>query len=345
MSLSVASVFTRVLRLPGQYTPFQHCNQGLYTETFHSGAFGGLLATGFTQIPQWGIIHSWRNIFFFEGLISIAIGVTAFFILPSAPHTASFLTPEEREVATARVSLDLRTSHIEPFKTKYVRRAVLNLNTILISLASFCSLLTMNSMALFVPSILNAMGYSGIHSQLLSVPPYVWAATVCISASLLSDRFRRRGIFILAVMPITLLGFILLLIANLPLAIRYLALFFCLTGAFTASPMFVAWSIENSAGHTTRAIVAGTVVGFGNIGGLLAAWTYLSADAPRYVRGHSLNAGFSALCILIVAAAMGNLYRENKIKKRGGRDYRVAGKGSEEVRDLGHEHPEFFFTL
>jgi MFS family permease len=31
-----------------------------------SGAFGGLLAIGLSSIPQWGMIHTWRNIFFFE---------------------------------------------------------------------------------------------------------------------------------------------------------------------------------------------------------------------------------------------------------------------------------------
>jgi MFS family permease len=31
-----------------------------------SGAFGGLLAIGLSSIPPWGIIRTWRNIFFFE---------------------------------------------------------------------------------------------------------------------------------------------------------------------------------------------------------------------------------------------------------------------------------------
>lgn len=189
------------------------------------------------------------------------------------------------------------------------------------------------------------MGYSGIHSQLLSVPPYVWAATVCITVTLLSDRVRKRGIFIIGVMPVTAVGFILLLIDGMPLAVRYLALFFCLTGAFTASPMFVAWSVENSAGHTTRAIVAGMVVGFGNTGGLVAAWTYMLSDAPRYVRGHSINVSFASLCVVIVALAMFNLHYKNKLKRSGALDHALAEKTEEEIQDLGHEHPEYLFTL
>jgi len=40
-----------------------------------SGAFGGLLAIGLSKIPQWGMIHTWRNIYIFE------VKITDFFIV------------------------------------------------------------------------------------------------------------------------------------------------------------------------------------------------------------------------------------------------------------------------
>jgi len=309
-----------------------------------SGAFGGLLATAFTKIPSWGIIHTWRNIFFFEGIISIILGIVAFFILPSSPATASFLTPEECKVAVSRIADDLKTEQIETIKKEYFKRAIWNPNTILLAVAMLCSLTSMNSMALFVPSILNAMGYSGIHSQLLSVPPYAWATIVCISVSTLSDRTCKRGKWILTVMPFTVAGFIVLLIPA-KVAVHYFALFLCLTGVFTASPMLVAWSIDNSAGHLTRAIVSGFSVSFGSTGGIIAAWTYVLPDAPRYIKGHALNLGFSCLCIVVVAVTIVYLNWENNLKRTGKRDYRLEGKSEQEIQDLGHEHPEFLFNL
>lgn len=103
--------------------------------------------------------------------------------------------------------------------------------------------------------------------------------------------------------------------------------------------------MDNTAGHMTRAIAAGAVVGFGNIGGLISAWAYVLPDAPRYVKGHALNLGFSAFCIVVVGAAMWNLHRENRLKAAGRQDNRVVGKSPEEIQDLGHMHPEFYFTL
>lgn len=268
----------------------------------------------------------------------------AFLILPTSPGTASFLTPEEREVASRRINEDMKTQNVERLKMRYVKRALFSWNTVLVAVASLCSLLTMNSMALFIPSILTAMGYSGIDSQLLSVPPYAWATIVCVSVTVMSDRTRRRGVWILGVMPLTALGFIILLIPT-HVGVHYFSLFLCLTGAFTASPMLVAWCVDNNAGHMTRAIAAGTVVSFGNIGGLIAAWTYMLPDGPEYVKGHALNLGFAGLCLTIVGAAVINLHRENKLKLSGARDYLVEGKTEEEVQDLGHTHPEFYFTL
>ncbi|KAL3483106.1 major facilitator superfamily domain-containing protein [Aspergillus germanicus] len=311
---------------------------------FEIGAFGGLLATAFAKVPAWGIIHTWRNIFFFEGIISMLIAGLAFFLIPASVEKAPFLTPAEKEVTSRWLARDLGAGHAEDSVLRYLRRAVLNLNTTLIAVASLCSLLTMNSMALFMPSILTAMGYSGIHSQLLSVPPYCWAAIVCVTVTTLSSRTHKRGVWIVTLMPITATGFILLLTSTRT-AVRYFAIFLCLTGAFTVSPMFVAWCMDNTAGHMTRAMAAGAVVGFGNIGGLIAAWAYVLPDAPQYIKGHALNLGFSAFCVVVVCGAMWNLHRENRLKAAGRRDDRVAGKSPEEIRDLGHTHPEFYFTL
>jgi hypothetical protein len=289
------------------------------------------------------MIHTWRNIFLFEGLISMLLGLVAFFILPGDPTTATFLTEAERQLAVLRINLDTKSQQVERLELRFVKRAFLSMNTVLMSCASFCALLTLNSMALFVPSLLRGMGYSGLQAQLYSVPPYAWAACVCVVVATLSDRTKTRGLWLMGVMPFTAVGFILLLTVD-NVGVRYFAIFLCLTGAFTASPILLAWTVENSAGHTTRAIVAGTVVGFGNIGGILATWTYIATDAPKYVRGHSINLSFTCLGVGIITLSTFYLRWENKQRSLGRRDNRLAGLTAAEASQLGHTHPEFQFT-
>jgi MFS family permease len=91
-----------------------------------SGAFGGLLATGLSQI-QTPNYEGWRFIFFVEvrfvpvlwfigisiltlriqGGMTILVAAVAFFFLPDEPRTAKFLTTEERESLVSSLGRDL----------------------------------------------------------------------------------------------------------------------------------------------------------------------------------------------------------------------------------------------
>lgn len=82
-----------------------------------AGAFGGILATGLSKVPQFGMIHTWRSIFFFEGLLSIILGVISYIMLPDSPGTASMLTDDERKFAKWRIAEETM-SHV-PEKVRY----------------------------------------------------------------------------------------------------------------------------------------------------------------------------------------------------------------------------------
>lgn len=71
-----------------------------------SGAIGGLLAAGLSQIHYDGY-NSWPWIFIIEGAITTVFGSTAYFFLPHTPGTARFFTPEEQEAAVRRMHTDL----------------------------------------------------------------------------------------------------------------------------------------------------------------------------------------------------------------------------------------------
>ena len=47
--------------------------------------------------------------------------------------------------------------------------------------------------SLFLPTIIQQMGYKSIHAQLLSVPPYAVAAVVTVAVGFIADRTGKRG--------------------------------------------------------------------------------------------------------------------------------------------------------
>ncbi|CCO27154.1 putative transporter C1039,04 [Rhizoctonia solani AG-1 IB] len=73
-----------------------------------SGAFGGLLASGLLKIPQVKGIPSgaWRNIFLVEGIITMALGLAAFYFLPGPAEKTKFLNERERMIAIQRLMKD-----------------------------------------------------------------------------------------------------------------------------------------------------------------------------------------------------------------------------------------------
>ncbi|KAH6695504.1 major facilitator superfamily domain-containing protein [Plectosphaerella plurivora] len=304
-----------------------------------SGAFGGLLATGLTRVPAFGMLHTWRHIFFFEGLITILVGLSVIF-LPNDPASAGFLTEEERIYTCSRLVDESKALASETMNKTTFKRALFHLPTQMVAIALVCATCSMGSLQLFSPTLLRNMGYTGQEAQLMSVPPYVFGAIVCVTVATLSDRFRRRGFFFMTLLaPCIFIGFTLNQFVD-AVAARYFGLFLAVGGAFTASPLLLSWSVDNNSGPAVKAIAAAYSIGFGGCGQLLSTWTYRAAEAPGYVTGHSIN--MAASSVLFIAAATHTYYAlaENKKRAAGLRDDRLR----DEAQGLDHSHPLFRFT-
>lgn len=328
-----------------------------------AGAFGGLLGSGLGNIPKAGMFERWRWIFLIEGIITALVAGLVYWFMPKDVAFSSFLTAEERRIAVHRIAEENKASgaaeDVSPWRLDVLKKAMINANTQLVGLGIMMSLLSLTSLSLFMvshhfpsnqrsisanrhqkPSLIRSMGYSTTHAQLLTVPPYVLAACVCIGASFASDRLRSRGLIIMALTPLTAIGF--LLLAFVPsTAVRYFALFLTTAPAFTCSPLLLTWVVGNAAGPSVRAIVSAYAVGEGNVGAIIATWTFLPSEGPRYLKGHLINFGGSFVLLVVVIFTHFYLKWENKERARGKRDYRLANVTDQEKWQLGHQNPEF----
>lgn len=80
----------------------------LYSGALLSGAFSGLIAAGITKNMNGtrGLL-AWRWLFIIEGVITIGIAFAAYFVLPNFPRTTSWLSEEERQLASWRLEEDI----------------------------------------------------------------------------------------------------------------------------------------------------------------------------------------------------------------------------------------------
>ena len=80
-----------------------------YSAASMAGAFSGLLAFGLQEMDGIGGLAGWRWIFIIEGIVTVVVGATCFFMLPDSPETASFLKPAERRFIVDRLRHDTGT--------------------------------------------------------------------------------------------------------------------------------------------------------------------------------------------------------------------------------------------
>lgn len=73
----------------------------------------------------------------------------------------------------------------------------------------FCNI-AFSSLPVFLPTIINEMGYSSTQAQALCVPPYIFAFIVILLATYLSDRFLSRSVPLIVLCLMGALGYFIL---------------------------------------------------------------------------------------------------------------------------------------
>ncbi|KAH6618454.1 MFS transporter-like protein [Boeremia exigua] len=309
-----------------------------------SGAFGGLLASGLSQI-QVGDYRKWPWIFFIEGAVTVVFGITCFFFMPDTPSTAKFLSAEEKDWALMRMRLDAHGAtdvdvDDEKFDWYWVKMALKAPQTYFNGFIWFFLLIPLYSFSLFLPSIVAGMGYHSTTAQLLTVPPNIAAFITVLGCAYASDRLHTRGAFIAVGTIIAAAGYAMLLAAPNN-GTRYAGTFLVAIGVFQGSPMVIGWTSNNLAPHYVRATGVGVVISIANCSAFIGTFIYLKDDAPLYTLGHSVCLGAMGACFVLTLAQMAYLRWENREREKGARDERLGG---EETR-LGHRHPAFRYTL
>ncbi|KAF1979576.1 MFS general substrate transporter [Bimuria novae-zelandiae CBS 107.79] len=320
---------------------------GLYmTMAPLSGAFGGLLATGILKLSSFGSLHRWQMLFGIEGVVTIGISLIAFFTLTDRPQTARWLTEEEKDILLTRVKAErlATTTVLDKLDAPKLLRGISNPITLTTATIFMLNNITVLGISFFLPTIVKAIypDKTTIQQQLLTVPPYVVGGFFVLLLPSLSWYLDHRQLIIASTGPTALIGYAIFL-GTLNPSVRYGAIFLTASTAFTLGPMANAQVSANVNSDTARSIAIGTNVMFGNIGGLVATWTYLPWDAPRYAIGNGLNLACAASWTTI--AILGYLWMKRDNRRRDERSAaaheEIAGLGKKEQQDLEWRHPDW----
>jgi hypothetical protein len=82
---------------------------------------------------------------------------------------------------------------------------------------------------------------------------------------------------------------------------------------------------------------------FGNIGGIIAAFTFVASDAPRYIPGYSICISFAILSIIACGIYGAGCWAENRARDRAAGE--ATGLTEEEKTEMGDKSPDYRYLL
>ena len=194
----------------------------------------------------------------------------------------------------------------------------------------------------FTPTIITELGFKAEAAQVRSIPIFIVAAIVCLITAWFTDRLRHRYTFCIIGICIATTGYAILMNqGSVPVGARYAAIFLIVSGGYTCQPVTIAWINNCMGGHYKRSVSSAVMIGFGNIGGIIASNIFITSEAPSYPTGYGVSLGLIWMCALCCTVLLFGLMRENKKREQGARDWRLE---TEDADNLGDDHPHFRFT-
>ncbi|KAJ8114491.1 hypothetical protein OPT61_g3651 [Boeremia exigua] len=255
-----------------------------------AGAFGGAIAFGVGHLNGDHGLAGWRWLFIVEGVPTCLASVLIYFCLPNYPETASWLSTEEKELAALRLEGSQSSIRLtwKDFKDVCVEWRLYAHYALYFAICC-----PFSSLSFFTPTITAGLGFKGLQSQLMTVPPYAVAYVVMVVVSWSADHFDARALHSAGLALVGACGF--LASAVLPpdaYKARYGCLIVATAGAFSCIPPLLGWLSANLHNPAHVGIAIALNISWGTPGQITGVWIYKKSEKLQgYPTGHWVNAG------------------------------------------------------
>ncbi|PVH72080.1 phthalate transporter [Cadophora sp. DSE1049] len=287
-----------------------------YLISIVGSSLSGVLAYGFMQMAGVGGYEGWRYIFIWEGVLTCLIAIIGAVLIVDFPQKAQnswkFLKPHELEYVIRLLERDRNDAYEEPFSLSAFFKAGLDLKIWLFGLIFFASTVMAYAISFFLPIILHQkMGFSVGISQLMTTPPYFFAAIFMYTEGWVGDKYHIRGPIIVLNALLGICGLCLLSWTK-PAGSQYFGVFLVTAASNSTIPTVMAYQANNIRGTWKRAFSSASLITMGAIGGIVGALVYRSQDAPQYFPGTYASFACCVLQVFIVGVLSLHFRKMNK---------------------------------
>jgi MFS transporter, ACS family, tartrate transporter len=245
-----------------------------------------------------GGLAGWQWLFIIEAVPAIILSGVVFFYLTDRPADATWLTADERNWLSERLTLEQKQrENVQHFT---VAQAMVNPKVIALSLVYFGAVATNYGLGFFLPQIVKTFGLTTFMTTVVSAAPYAVGTIAMVLWALRSDRVRERRWHTGIPLVIAAAGIAASTVLDDP-TLKMLA--FCVAGfgIFACLPVF--WTLP-TAFLSGAAAAAGIAVinSIGNLAGFAGpfAMGWIKDHTGSYTGGLLLLAGLGIIAMGIV---------------------------------------------
>ncbi|KAI8950631.1 major facilitator superfamily transporter [Xylaria longipes] len=275
-----------------------------YAASNIANAFSGLLAFGVFQIKSHLVDHPWRWLFIIEGALTALFAIFVFFYLPKSAAEARFLNEEEKALAYHRIHVDSSSIVNEEFNLREALQVFKRPSTYGFLLIEIALGVPIQSVALFLPQIVQRIVTDSIRVNLYTVAPNITGAVTLLILAFSSDLLRIRFPFICLGFALSFTGFIIYAAIDdvqRQIQLAYYSTFMMTWGTSAPSVLLSTWYNNNVAHEGQRLALTSVGVPLANLMGLVASNVFRDQDKPKYAPAIITTASFGGFGFLVAA--------------------------------------------
>lgn len=294
--------------------------------------FAAAISYGLGQVN--GSLASWRILFLFVGILTVATAPVVYWFVPNDIPTARFLTEQEKLQTIERLRANQTGTGTREFKWAQALEALIEPKSWLFVGMALCLNVTAAVVNTFGPIIIGGFGFGKEQTSLLNIPFGAVQLIVIFPASYMAHRFRLKSPFLIAVMLPVLAGAIMLYKLGRDSIPPLLTAYYLLAFLFGGNPILVSWMISNIGGTTKKSVIMSLYNAGSSAGNIIGPLLFNSKDAPYYHSGLTKTMAITGAMIGIVCLQIANLVFLNRLQERR----RVQNGKPAKIHDLSMEH-------
>ena len=206
-----------------------------------ASVIGGPLSGLLLDVSGHGL-KGWQWMLLLEGAPSVLLGVALLWLLPDGPAAAKWLTQDEKDVVAARLAADRANDHAAHTVSGFWE-LLKDARIWIFIIPDFSIVIGLYGLGLWMPQMINAMGFTHLQTGLLVALPYIAAIAGMVVAGISSDRRGERILHVAACAFVAAAGLVGAALLHAPVLV---IASFCIASAGIYAALAVFWTLPTA---------------------------------------------------------------------------------------------------